>query len=116
MNRLWEDIYSMSSASQDGGGTARRKLADAAQAVGVSKVQSQRTCLACLSNCPTNTLPCRGVQHSICEPCIWRYMRGHESSWAHLSQCPLGCELWTTPWKIRVKPKTAGSRVLALDG
>ena len=113
---LWDEIHSMASGGLDGGTTAKRRLADAAQEAGVSKVQSQRTCLSCLSNCPTNTLPCRGPQHSVCELCIRRYTRGHESSWAHLTQCPLGCQLSTTPWKIRVKPETAGSRVLALDG
>lgn len=113
---LWDAIHSISNGGLDVEGMGRKSLADAAQSVGVDMVQSQRTCLACLSNCPTNTLPCRGVQHSICEACIRRYMRGYDSSWAHLTQCPLGCELWTTPWRIRVKPETAGPRILALDG
>ena len=116
MALLWDEIHSMSSESLDGNGAAKRKLADAAQAVGVNRVESQRTCLSCLSNCPTNTLPCQGVQHSICKACIRRYMSGHGSSWAHITQCPLGCRLSVTPWRIREKPERAGSRLLSLDG
>jgi hypothetical protein len=115
-NRLGEEVFTISTRRGDGDISTKRKLAETAQSIDIALLQSQRTCLSCLSNCPTNTLPCVGAQHAICEKCIRRYTTRSESSWAHLTQCPLGCQLMTSPWKIRVKPDTAGSRVLALDG
>jgi len=115
-NRLWEEVIAVVSRTLDGDSVSKRELAEAAQAIGINQIQSHRTCLACLSNCPTNMLPCKDIQHAICEQCLRRYTGRYESSWAHLRECPLGCQLLISPWKIRVKPETAGSRVLALDG
>lgn len=92
-------------------------LASAARDCGVSKISSQRTCLSCLSRCPTNMLPCNPLQHGICESCIDRsgqLQRG--DSIAYLKACPLGCRFTVSPWTIRVKPRFAGARILSLDG
>jgi hypothetical protein len=114
--RLWKEISALDGYDD---ATIKKRLAERARKCGMDKITSQRTCLSCLSNCPTNVLPCSksGRQHSICESCIRRYAGpSNESSRASLKQCPLGCGPFTSPWTIRVKPTTAGPRVLALDG
>jgi hypothetical protein len=124
LERLWDEISHLGRQNADREIVVRRRLTDQAQRIRLHEMHSQRTCLACLSNCPTNVLPCRNVrnvQHAICEQCIRRYAGPpNESSWAYLSQCPLGCELdcelGTSPWTVRLKPNTAGARILALDG
>lgn len=109
---LWEEISTLRSR-----GHAMDKLASTALVSGVTQITGQRTCLACLSNTPTNMLPCRPRQHGICQDCIRRYSnsRRHHSV-IEISECPLGCRLEKKPWTIRVKPKTAGARILVLDG
>ncbi|KAK4218924.1 hypothetical protein QBC37DRAFT_164801 [Rhypophila decipiens] len=109
---LWGEISTLRSR-----GHAMDKLASTALISGVTQITGQRTCLACLSNTPTNMLPCRPKQHGICNDCIRRYSgsRRHHSV-IEISECPLGCQLEKKPWTIRVKPKTAGARILVLDG
>jgi len=123
---LWRELSSL----DNGNGTdIKAELASRARTCGVNQITSQRTCLSCLSNCPTNVLPCRtpinsrpgsiyqNIQHAICEACVRRYAGPpSESSFALISRCPLGCELSRPPWRIRIKPTTAGPRLLALDG
>ncbi|EXK77612.1 hypothetical protein FOQG_17687 [Fusarium oxysporum f. sp. raphani 54005] len=112
IDQLWEELSSIRNRAQ-----ATEKLASAATACGVTGVTTQRTCLSCLSNTPTNMLPCIPQQHGVCEDCIKRYnpITGEESL-IRMSSCPLGCSLTNAPWTIRVKPQTAGARILALDG
>ncbi|KAK3996362.1 hypothetical protein QBC44DRAFT_403535 [Cladorrhinum sp. PSN332] len=112
--QLWDEIGKIRGQDSD---LIVETLARAASLSGVYKIKKQRTCLACLSNAPTNMLPCKENQHGICEDCIRRYAgsKRHQSI-VKLNRCPLGCHLAQTPWSIRVKPKTAGPRVLALDG
>lgn len=111
-DQLWEEVASLKSLEH-----AMDKLAYAATAAGVTGITGQRTCLACLSNTPTNMLPCIPNQHGICESCIRRYNPNDPAdSIIQISSCPLGCSLTRTPWRIRVKPFTAGARILALDG
>ncbi|KAK3330701.1 hypothetical protein B0H66DRAFT_528046 [Apodospora peruviana] len=109
---LWEEVTNLRSR-----GHAMDKLASTALVSGVTQITGQRTCLACLSNTPTNMLPCIPKQHGICHECIRRYSgsRRHHSV-IEISECPLGCHLEKKPWTIRVKPKTAGARILVLDG
>ncbi|KAK0730097.1 hypothetical protein B0H67DRAFT_560740 [Lasiosphaeris hirsuta] len=109
--QLWQHIAGVDQEQ------AMEKLAEAATASGVIKITGQRTCLSCLSSTPTNVLPCAAVQHGICEDCIRRYSgsKRHHSI-IEINRCPLGCRLLTRPWQIRVKPRTAGARVLVLDG
>ena len=109
---LWEEISTLRSR-----GHAMDRLASTALASGITQITGQRTCLACLSNTPTNMLPCIPRQHGICHDCIRRYSgaRRHHSV-IEIGECPLGCQLEKKPWTIRVKPKTAGARILVLDG
>ncbi|KAF4447081.1 hypothetical protein F53441_9380 [Fusarium austroafricanum] len=109
---LWEELSKIHDRTH-----AIQRLASYAKTGNVNSVSTQRTCLACLSNTPTNMLPCKPQQHGICEDCIRRYNPGvGEASAIRMNSCPLGCSLTTTPWTIRVKPRTAGARILALDG
>ncbi|KAK3941958.1 hypothetical protein QBC46DRAFT_352819 [Diplogelasinospora grovesii] len=111
-DRLWREISQLQSQEE-----ANEKLASAAMACGVSQITGQRTCLVCLSNTPTNALPCRPGQHCICQDCLRRYSASSpQPSVVKIHGCPLGCTLTSSPWTIRVKPKTAGARILALDG
>lgn len=119
--RLWNEIAKFSELSQ-----ALRTLEERAASLGIRRIGSQRTCFACLSNCPTNMLPCKGPkdsvstpeQHAICEGCIRRFAKlsRNEGTIFTLDRCPLGCPLERGKWEIRVKPQTAQPRILALDG
>ncbi|KAF4996592.1 hypothetical protein FDECE_12381 [Fusarium decemcellulare] len=96
---------------------AMEQLTSVARSIKLLEVQSQRTCLTCLSNCPTNMLPCRGIEHGICQACLERFsILGTGGSILRIDQCPLGCALKTGTWSVRIKPKAAGPRILALDG
>ena len=110
-DQLWREANKLRSSGQ-----ATARFCTLAKTTGIMKVYCQRTCLVCLSNHPTNKLPCQGTQHAICEGCIRRYAgQDNNSAFIRLISCPLGCKL-TRPWTIRIKPKTAGPRILALDG
>ncbi|KAF5534140.1 calcium-independent phospholipase A2, partial [Fusarium phyllophilum] len=112
IDNLWEELSKINPRA-----SPTKKLASCADKCGIKDVTTQRTCLACLSNTPTNMLPCKPKQHGICEECIKRYNPGvGEVSTIRINACPLGCLFTTTPWTIRVKPETAGARILALDG
>jgi hypothetical protein len=89
-----------------------------AQSSGVSRLVSNRTCLTCLSNCPTYVLPCVPSQHAICESCFERFSVANNELECVLSleRCPLGCHFQSSPWTVRKKPKNAGARILTLDG
>ncbi|KAI9883473.1 MAG: hypothetical protein M1823_004763 [Watsoniomyces obsoletus] len=93
------------------------KLSSVAIPAGVADISSNRTCLTCLSHCPTNVLPCDRLQHTICETCLRRFGSGSNLiSAVEVKRCPLGCRLRKSPWTIRLKPETAGTRILSLDG
>ncbi|KAI5921413.1 hypothetical protein F4810DRAFT_712454 [Camillea tinctor] len=112
-DHLWEAIIKLGQAQE-----ARIELEKTSQSNGIAKLTSQRTCLSCLANCPTNVLPCMPHQHAICEPCIRRNGQGepHHST-ITITKCPLGCHFTTLhPWTVRVKPERAGPRILVLDG
>ncbi|KAI1375162.1 hypothetical protein F4677DRAFT_446666 [Hypoxylon crocopeplum] len=112
-DRLWEQIRRLRDPSE-----ARLALEKIGQDIGISDLTSQRTCLSCLANCPTNMLPCKPNQHAICEKCILQNgQRGVQHSVITLTKCPLGCRFTTLqPWTIRIKPERAGPRILVLDG
>ncbi|KAH7173285.1 uncharacterized protein B0J16DRAFT_405679 [Fusarium flagelliforme] len=111
-DQLWDEIFKLHDRTH-----AIDKLASAATSCGVTGATTQRTCLSCLSNTPTNMLPCKPQEHGVCEDCIKRcnHSTGEESL-IQMSFCPLGCSFTCTPWSIRVKPRTAGARILTLDG
>ncbi|KAF7557012.1 hypothetical protein G7Z17_g1022 [Cylindrodendrum hubeiense] len=109
---LWEELRRSKNLD-----TAKRRLAALAKETEIIDVRSQRTCLTCLSHCPTNMLPCKDGNHGICRVCLHHFadLVDHTPI-LRLHRCPLGCAFTTGPWSIRVKPKTAGPRVLVLDG
>jgi hypothetical protein len=110
--RLREEI-----ARSQRGGQAIKRLTSLARIIRLTELQSQRTCLTCLSNCPTNMLPCQRFQHGICQTCLERFARQtNGGSILVIGKCPLGCALKTGTWSIRIKPNAAGPRVLSLDG
>ena len=82
----------------------------------LSAIKSNKTCMTCLSRFPVHPLPCR---HAICDPCAIRFNANPSKRENHVLKilgCPLGCKSWRDPWRIRLKPTTAGVRVLSLDG
>jgi len=85
---------------------------------GVDEVTSNTTCFTCLSHSPRYILPCDNkLQHLICEECAIRFSSDFSQGTLIIDRCPLGCDLADgKPWKIRLKPPTAGARLLALDG
>jgi hypothetical protein len=111
-DELERQLHRLKSAEQ-----ARVTLTSVARRIGLLRVHSQRTCLACLSHSPTNMLPCQGVKHGICQTCLQQFSsRGQHESVLTIDRCPLGCAFDTGTWSIRVKPRAAGPRILALDG
>lgn len=112
-DRLWLEINKLKSSVE-----ARAALESAAIDSGVVELTSQRTCLSCLANCPTNMLPCGPHQHAICEDCIRQSgQQDDQQSLITIRNCPLGCRFTILhPWTIKVKPKQAGARILVLDG
>jgi len=119
IRQLWDEIHGLRRLDLS---QLQLELRNRARRCHLYRMSTQKTCLACLSNCPTNVLPCTrdrlGLQHAICESCVRRHdIAGplNETSLARLAECPLGCRFETT-CRIRLKPITAGSRVLALDG
>lgn len=76
---------------------------------------SHTTCFCCLVRMPEHVLPCG---HVLCGRCVKAYGKTADKSRFKLEFCPMHREdtLWDQPHWIRVKPKYAGVRVLALDG
>lgn len=79
-------------------------------------LRSSKTCLCCIRDAPEHTLSC---DHAICENCVHRY--GVDNSLQHgnigevtLDICPLCSK--STGDVFRLKPPTAGVRVLSIDG
>ncbi|KAL3422514.1 hypothetical protein PVAG01_06670 [Phlyctema vagabunda] len=80
----------------------------------VYKFVSHSTCFSCLRELPEHPLPCG---HVLCSPCINAYGQKTSKTDIQLNYCPL--HRWDTayfPWKIRIKPLHAGTRILSLDG
>lgn len=92
---------------------------DTAKRSGVRSVRSNWTCFTCLAECPVYILPCEQIQHTICAGCAIKFNHSHARSQATLCllRCPLGCRFkGERPWHNRLKPATAGARILSLDG
>lgn len=104
---------------QQEGGESGITFLDTAKRSGVCNVRSNRTCFTCLAECPVYILPCEYVQHTICARCATRFNHSFGRSQATLCllHCPLGCRFQGgKPWHNRIKPATAGVRILSLDG
>jgi hypothetical protein len=78
-----------------------------------TKIKTYRTCLACLQRAPEYKLSCN---HMICEDCCIDLGRRADSDpdlfcFTHCPLCTLSCNI-----RIRIRPATAGLRVLSIDG
>jgi hypothetical protein len=75
-----------------------------------------QTCFCCLNSLPEHTLRCG---HIICQNCLENFSK-HSScgNFFCMSTCPLckKADPWEPEWKTKVKPPTAGLRILSLDG
>lgn len=79
----------------------------------LSRLKTYRSCLACLQRVPEHKFPC---DHMFCEACCTDLGQCFDKD-PHLYefvQCPL-CE-FSCDVSIRVRPVTAGIRVLSVDG
>ncbi|KAH6848113.1 hypothetical protein B0I37DRAFT_376721 [Chaetomium sp. MPI-CAGE-AT-0009] len=84
---------------------------------GASRLTSHSSCFCCFAEPGEHPMPC---EHVLCTPCAMLYgkrgaMRRKE---AELPSCPIGCK-WPSdaaPQVVRLKPESAGVRVLSLDG
>jgi hypothetical protein len=79
----------------------------------LSKRQTHKSCLPCLARAPEHSFAC---QHVLCEECCVELGRSSTADPCvyDFSQCPLCAKLCSL--RIRVRPATAGFRVLAIDG
>ncbi|KAF2230441.1 hypothetical protein EV356DRAFT_536374 [Viridothelium virens] len=78
---------------------------------------SQTACYCCLFEPPEHVLPCG---HILCTSCIRNYGRPCGNTEVEIQECPIesGSLRRYQSWKFRVylKPRSAGIRVLTLDG
>jgi hypothetical protein len=79
---------------------------------GASNYTHHATCLCCLMRPPEFPLACG---HVLCSECAKVFGR-LESNNIVMTSCPLHETRWAQEWKIRLKPKFAGVRILSLDG
>ena len=82
----------------------------------VQAFESHTMCLSCLMESPEHALPCG---HILCTPCLRAY--GSMDNGRHsmiIRGCPLEARagLLPIPWRINLKPSSAGVRILTLDG
>ncbi|KAI9762170.1 MAG: hypothetical protein M1840_001465 [Geoglossum simile] len=77
-------------------------------------IHNSATCLVCLQRKPEYGLPCR---HSVCENCIRIFgSRNDEHACSFLVYSCFLCGFKTPGLTVKVKPPTAGVRVLSIDG
>ena len=78
---------------------------------------SHTACFCCLFNAPEHALPCG---HIICEGCarIYGQSQAGNPTEIEISGCPIDGTRFGPglTWKLYIKPKTAGVRILTLDG
>ena len=81
-----------------------------------SRMKTNTACLCCVRRRPEHVLHCG---HALCESCVTTFgtditaQTGLADSW-QLQQCPM-CGLQMS-WDVRIKPPTAGIRILSIDG
>lgn len=76
-------------------------------------IKSGQCCLFCLFNRPEHVLECR---HSICDSCVQRLgERQYDQEHAYIMPSCVLCGTRSS-LQIRLKPPTAGVRILSLDG
>jgi hypothetical protein len=81
----------------------------------LDEFDSHSVCLCCLFETPEHPLPCG---HVLCTPCIRLYGHAHGPNEIEMYGCPLEPDIMRgfSSWTIRLKPKSAGVRILTLDG
>lgn len=84
---------------------------------GASRLTSRSSCFCCFVEPGEHPMPC---EHVLCTPCVMLYGKHSQMTRMEpeLSSCPIGCR-WSkdaAPQVVRLKPKSAGVRVLSLDG
>ncbi|EGX47261.1 hypothetical protein AOL_s00091g5 [Orbilia oligospora ATCC 24927] len=78
------------------------------------KIHSNLVCFFCLMRPPEVRLPCK---HSLCEVCLQLFgSQGSEDYTFCLEECLFGCSRDGMPITVRIKPPTAGVRILSIDG
>ena len=80
-----------------------------------SAFHSHNVCFSCLSEPPQHALPCG---HVLCTSCVKSYGRTNGKTLVELDECPMEVDSPGRhfPYTVYLKPKTAGVRILALDG
>jgi patatin-like phospholipase/acyl hydrolase len=79
----------------------------------LDEFDSHTVCLCCLFEAPEHPLPCG---HVLCTPCVKLYGFSHGPNEIEMYNCPLEGNTVRHSWTIRLKPKSAGVRILTLDG
>jgi hypothetical protein len=79
----------------------------------LSRVKTHKLCLTCMLQVPEHSFPCG---HMVCEACCTELGRSfdkdpHLHEFQHCPVCESPCDV-----TVRVKPVTAGFRVLSIDG
>jgi hypothetical protein len=80
------------------------------------RLYSNTICLSCLFERPEHALPCG---HILCTSCVKAYGKVRAANLVEAHQCPLESNPTKRrfpPFSIFLKPESAGSRVLVLDG
>jgi len=80
----------------------------------IEAYNSHTACFCCLLEPPEHVLPCG---HVLCNPCVFSYgqMKGNI---VEVPCCPIEAteRSFYPPFKVHIKPKSAGIRMLTLDG
>jgi hypothetical protein len=79
---------------------------------GASRYTHHPRCLSCFMRPPQFPLACG---HVLCAKCAEVFGRKDNNSIC-IASCPLHEGRWANEWKIKLKPKFAGVRILSLDG
>ena len=76
-------------------------------------LKSHKTCLFCIHRSPETVLSC---EHAICDKCIRIFgtVRGDGDTYHEIAAC-LQC-VHKGQAKVKIKPATAGARILSIDG
>ncbi|KAI9765987.1 MAG: hypothetical protein M1840_006994 [Geoglossum simile] len=78
------------------------------------EIRNGNTCLVCLRRKPEYSLPCG---HSLCENCVCVFGEcSEQDAWVFEIRCYFLCGLELSEVTVKVKPPTAGVRVLCIDG
>ncbi|KAI2627754.1 hypothetical protein GGR54DRAFT_430692 [Hypoxylon sp. NC1633] len=76
---------------------------------------SHTACFCCLFGRAEHFLPCG---HVLCSACVSTYGTPRKNTGFEIMQCPIegATDRIYSPWTIQLKPKSAGTRIMTLDG